>query len=394
MVAIVPTSDDLATNFASVLSIKEERGVQELLHQLQQYPNETKDLETSSIPSKSSTCQHPSVVVDGVCYNCRQKIENEHTYGLELSYLRLGLRLSHSEINRLRCLESKKQLSQKKLHLVLNIDHTLIHTLRLEKASKLGLSCDDKDTKEIDNGACLVKLRPHVLEFLEKANTMFEMYLYTLGSRPYAKKIAQILDPQGIYFGHRIISRDDNPLAASKVKTLDLLLAQKSKNLILDDNFGVWPKHEKNLILTKEFVFTGKETEETEMNNTLILKEIFDNVLYKIHSAFFNEKIHNDVRMLAAELRSNVLRGCILCMKRVKNSELWDMAMELGATCCDELNSCVTHLVSIWKKGRQENVWAVENKIYLVHVGWIRAAYYSWKRPPEENFHITLRNSM
>ncbi|OMO61160.1 hypothetical protein CCACVL1_23721 [Corchorus capsularis] len=73
--------------------------------------------------------------------------------------------------------------------------------------------------------------------------------LTALSARPYAKKIAQILDPQGIYFGHRIISRDDNPLAASKAKTLDLVLAQESKILILDDNFG--PRRSPLLALTE-----------------------------------------------------------------------------------------------------------------------------------------------
>ncbi|OMO78742.1 hypothetical protein CCACVL1_14138 [Corchorus capsularis] len=367
---------------ASDLSIKEERGVPELLHQLQQYPH---GLETSK--SSPSTCRHPAVVVNGVCYHCRQKIENKDTYGLEFSYLYMGLKLSHSEMDRLRCLGSKKQLSQKKLHLVLDIDGTLLHSFPPGEASKLGLSKNDKNTKEIDGW--VVKLRPMVLEFLEKASAMFEMYLYTLGSRSYAKMIAKILDPQGVYFNNRIISRDDNPYGVY-FKTLDLILGEESNILILDDNPEVWAKHLRNLILMKPFVFTGTETsDEITERNTPILGEILK-LLHTIHSLFFQQEVGcRDVRDLASEVRSNVLRGCNLYMKQVKDSKLWDVAKALGGTCCSELNSSVTHLVSC-KRGTKDYNWGVKKKKFLVHKRCIEEANYLWQRLPEENYRPTM----
>ncbi|OMO94496.1 hypothetical protein CCACVL1_05969 [Corchorus capsularis] len=382
-VAIASTIDDPVSNFASVLSLKEERGVPDLLHQLQQYPYGTQDLDTSI-----STCRHPAVVVNGVCYDCRRKIENEDTYGLQFSYLHMGLKLSRSEIDRLRCLESKKRLSQKKLHLVLDIDSTLLQSFPSKQASELVLSKNDKDTKDLGWG--VVKLRPMVSEFLEKASAMFEMYLYTLGTRSYANKIAKILDPPGVCFNNRIISRDDNPYGV-KSKTLDLVLGEESNTLILDDNPEVWPDHLRNLILIKEFVFTGTETDETEMN-TPILGEILK-VLQTIHSLFFQQEVGcRDVRKLARKVRSNVLRGCNLYMKKVENSELWDAAKAMGATCCSELNSSVTHLVSCMRGSKDYN-WGVENKKFLVHESWIVEAYYLWQRLPEENYSYIIDQS-
>ncbi|OMP08260.1 hypothetical protein COLO4_06635 [Corchorus olitorius] len=302
----------------------------------------------------------------------------------------MGLNLSHSEIDRLRCLESKKQLSQKKLHLVLDIDSTLLQSFPPKQASELGLSKNDKDTKDL--GWRVVKLRPFVLEFLEKASAMFEMYLYTLGSRPYAEEIAEILDPQGVCFNYRIISSDDNPYRiitddnpnGVKFKTLDFVLGEESNILILDDNPEVWPDHLRNLILMKEFVFTGTQTDETEMK-TPILGEILK-VLQKIHSLYFQQEVGcRDVRKLARKVRSNVLRGCNLYMKQVKDSELWDVAKALGATCCSELNSSVTHLVSC-KTGTKDYNWGVKNKKFLVHERWIEEAYYAWQRLPEEDY--------
>ncbi|XVF30184.1 hypothetical protein REPUB_Repub16aG0035400 [Reevesia pubescens] len=382
---VVPVSaDDLAATFESVLNsdCKSKRGVPQLIHHLQHNhnskhgdePNKTQILER---------CEHP-VVGNGVCDDCCEKVEDG--YGLDFSYIHMGLRLSRSEIHRLSCVESKKLFSQKKLHLVLDIDNTLLHTLKAEDFSKLGVPKDDDDVHEISG--YFVKLRPFVSSFLEKASTMFEMYLYTLGSRSYAEKMAKILDPQGKYFGHRIITRDDSP---GLVKTLDLVLGKESSVLILDDNERVWPKDQQNLILMKQYMFSGKKKDETEMNSPL---NNIINVLYTIHSAFFNDDIRamlgcsrRDVRQLAAKVRSTVLKRCKLYLSNVKDSELWTMAKDLGATCCNELNFSVTHVVA-YKRGSKGFEWAVREKKYLVHPQWIVDAYYLWQRPPEENFPI------
>jgi RNA polymerase II C-terminal domain phosphatase-like 3/4 len=43
---------------------------------------------------------------------------------------------------------------------------------------------------------------------------MFEMYIYTMGDRPYALEMTKLLDPQVEYFDAKVISRDD--IAASE----------------------------------------------------------------------------------------------------------------------------------------------------------------------------------
>ncbi|GJN22505.1 hypothetical protein PR202_gb10072 [Eleusine coracana subsp. coracana] len=56
----------------------------------------------------------------------------------------------------------------------------------------------------------LTKLRPFVRGFLEQASAMFEMYVYTLGDQDYAAAAAKLLDPDGAYFGGRIVSSDES----------------------------------------------------------------------------------------------------------------------------------------------------------------------------------------
>lgn len=66
---------------------------------------------------------------------------------------------------------------------------------------------------------------------------MFEMYIYTMGDRPYACEMAKLLDPGNEYFSSRIISRDDG--TQKHQKGLDVVLGQDSAVLILDDTENV-----------------------------------------------------------------------------------------------------------------------------------------------------------
>lgn len=53
------------------------------------------------------------------------------------------------------------------------------------------------------------KVRPATRDFLKKMADLFELHIFTLSDRPYAHKIAKILDPDGALFGTRILSRDE-----------------------------------------------------------------------------------------------------------------------------------------------------------------------------------------
>lgn len=54
-----------------------------------------------------------------------------------------------------------------------------------------------------------IKLRPLVREFFERIKPLYEMHIYTNGSRDYAEAVAKVLDPDGTVFHHRIVSRYD-----------------------------------------------------------------------------------------------------------------------------------------------------------------------------------------
>lgn len=40
--------------------------------------------------------------------------------------------------------------------------------------------------------------------------TKYEMHVYTMGTRAYAEEVCEAIDPGGVFFGGRILSRDES----------------------------------------------------------------------------------------------------------------------------------------------------------------------------------------
>lgn len=64
------------------------------------------------------------------------------------------------------------------------------------------------------------------------------------------------------------------------------------------------------------------------------------------------------------------------------------MAEQLGAICSTEVDSSVTHVVAL-DAGTEKSRWAVKQKKFLVHPGWVEAANYMWQKQPEEKFPVS-----
>ena len=98
-------------------------------------------------------------------------------------------------------------------------------------------------------------------------------------------------------------------------------------------------------------------------------------------------------------VQKDVLKGCKIVFSRVfptrfqaENHHLWRMAEQLGATCATELDPSVTHVVST-DAGTEKSRWALQEKKFLVHPGWIEASNYFWQKQPEENFPVNQKKN-
>lgn len=52
--------------------------------------------------------------------------------------------------------------------------------------------------------------RPGLAGFLEDVAKIYEMHVYTMGTRAYAIEVCKVIDPEGRLFGGRILSRDES----------------------------------------------------------------------------------------------------------------------------------------------------------------------------------------
>ncbi|XP_042484769.1 RNA polymerase II C-terminal domain phosphatase-like 4 [Macadamia integrifolia] len=183
---------------------------------------------------------HPGFIRE-MCIRCGQQEDDETA--MAFGYVHKDLRLGTEEIDRLRGLDLKNLLRDKKLILVLDLDHTLLNSSLLgDLSSKEEYLKDCTDSmQDVSNGSLfrvdsihmLTKLRPFIHTFLKEASSMFEMYVYTMGERSYALEMVKLLDPRRVYFSSRVISKAD--CTQRHQKGLDMVLGAESAVVILDD---------------------------------------------------------------------------------------------------------------------------------------------------------------
>ncbi|KAK5613507.1 hypothetical protein CRENBAI_020930 [Crenichthys baileyi] len=209
-------------------------------------------------------CSHP-IVMKGLCAECGQDLTQlQGTNGNQQSPISTAtVSMVHSVPELMVSSEQAKQLARedqhrlhrnKKLVLMVDLDQTLIHTTEqhCQRMSNKGIF-----HFQLGRGEPMLhtRLRPHCKEFLEKTAKLYELHVFTFGSRLYAHTIAGFLDPEKKLFSHRILSRDECIDPFSKTGNLrNLFPCGDSMVCIIDDREDVW-KFAPNLITVKKYIY-------------------------------------------------------------------------------------------------------------------------------------------
>ncbi|ODV63149.1 protein serine/threonine phosphatase ASCRUDRAFT_31434 [Ascoidea rubescens DSM 1968] len=211
-------------------------------------------------------CSH-SIQFAGLCASCGAIIDdndNYHKNSITISALENNLKVSLKEAEKSEKKKLLNLISLKKLILVVDLDQTIIHTTVdptvykwqndpsnpnynvLKDVKSFTLNEDlpfliSRKNNMNKSNKCwyYVKLRPNLKRFLDKISTYYELHIYTMATRSYAKEIAKIIDPDGIYFGDRILSRDESGSLSQKSLT-KLFPVDTSMVVIIDDRGDVW----------------------------------------------------------------------------------------------------------------------------------------------------------
>ncbi|XP_037661596.1 RNA polymerase II subunit A C-terminal domain phosphatase isoform X2 [Choloepus didactylus] len=209
-------------------------------------------------------CSHP-VVMKGLCAECGQDLtqlpSKNGTPRAPLSTATVSmvhsvpeLMVSSEQAERLAREDQQRLHRNRKLVLMVDLDQTLIHTTEqpCPRMSNKGIF-----HFQLGRGEPMLhtRLRPHCKEFLEKIAKLYELHVFTFGSRLYAHTIAGFLDPEKKLFSHRILSRDECIDPFSKTGNLrNLFPCGDSMVCIIDDREDVW-KFAPNLITVKKYVY-------------------------------------------------------------------------------------------------------------------------------------------
>lgn len=221
-------------------------------------------------------CPH-TIQFQGMCTNCGRDMTEvqagSDTNDADRAPIRMDpstqyLTISRDEANRVDEEAKRRLLASRKLSLVVDLDQTIIHAAvdptiaewqRDPENPNYNAVKDVRSFQLKDDGPGMhgcwyyIKLRPGLQDFLESVARIYELYIYTMGTRQYAEQIAKIVDPHGKYFGDRILSRDES--GSMIVKNLERLFPVDTKMVvIIDDRADVW-KWSPNLIRVTQFEF-------------------------------------------------------------------------------------------------------------------------------------------
>ncbi|KAJ5188574.1 NLI interacting factor [Penicillium cf. griseofulvum] len=221
-------------------------------------------------------CAH-EIQFGGLCAECGKDM-TESTYNTEttdsmrapisMAHDNLTLTVSAREATRVEEDAKRRLLASRRLTLVVDLDQTIIHatvdpTVREWREDKQNPNHESvRDVREfqlIDDGPGMrgcwyyIKLRPGLEEFLQNVAEIYELHIYTMGTRAYAQHIVDIIDPTRKLFGDRILSRDES--GSLTVKDLQRLFPVDTKMVvIIDDRGDIW-RWSPNLIKVSPYDF-------------------------------------------------------------------------------------------------------------------------------------------
>ncbi|KAG1016809.1 hypothetical protein G6F26_012233 [Rhizopus arrhizus] len=335
-------------------------------------------------------------------------------------YVNFGLTVSRSEAERLEKENAKRLLESRKLSLILDLDQTIVHA-----------SCDPRishwKNEEIRQFTLpksptmyYIKLRPGLREFLKEIENLYDLHIYTMGTKDYAKAVAREMDPEGSLFKERILSRDENGCLTQK-RLQRIFPCDTSMVVVLDDRSDVW-SNSPNLVRIKPyeyFVGTGdinsptKNKEEKKLENSSNDnkeeekedpdvykdedKELYTmlNILKQIHKEFY-KKQQGDVTRIIPALKRNVLSNCHIFfapdvlhrhIRDPTHSGIWHMAASFGATCSTDLTGKTTHFITL-KWDAKTKAAKEYGHAKIVTPAWLLDSTARWKKQNEEAYSL------
>ncbi|KAF0734974.1 hypothetical protein Ae201684_008447 [Aphanomyces euteiches] len=366
-------------------------------------------------------CQH-DLVRDNLCLMCMYKFEDgaRHTVKVILNDGQ-AMHVSENQAKQMDNDNIARMLKNAKLTLVLDLDHTLLHAVRHEDLIDPVENYKDIIHFEIPGIPTphVLKLRPGLSTFLNELSSKYEMWIYTHGTRQYAEKIAEIIDPNQTYFGGRIVSRSDTPDIGHKSLKLLFPSCDDSMIIVLDDRIDVWKENYENVFIIEAYRYFNTRA---EINNASGKSGQSDGtkedahltkacrVLKNAHERFFlpggaldvetqRSGRGRSVKKIMLNLRHEVFKGCNIVFSGVipqhkppETDYLWKLALSFGARPSLTLDDFpITHLIIDPRRlGSKKYMEAKEKgNVLMIEPQWLVDSASEWMRLDEAKYAIS-----
>ncbi|KAI9654588.1 MAG: Carboxy-terminal domain (CTD) phosphatase [Alyxoria varia] len=224
-------------------------------------------------------CKH-DVQYGGLCVQCGQDVTlisynttrpDVNRADTSIAHVNTALKISRDEAGRIDQDAKQRLLGGRKLSLVVDLDLTVIHatvdpTIGEWQADENNpnhgalqdvrsfVMAEDPRPGHPRNTTYYIKLRPGLASFLEHISTMYELHIYTMGTRAYADNIVKLLDPKRKLFGDRVLSRTENAGDTQHKNIRKMFPVDNKMVVIIDDRADVW-NWSKYLVQVKPFNF-------------------------------------------------------------------------------------------------------------------------------------------
>eukprot|EP01083_Nonionella_stella_P066845 176378_1 len=407
-------------------------------------------------------CAH-DLRVNGLCANCgadlTQLLHSSSTTDTQRFDLVVGrdmtLELSEDLLNQQTLENSQELLDSKKLLLILDIDHTVLHATKDSRFDPLLSNTEfANETHRFQlnelKSPYYVKLRPHMREFLKSVTDIFDVRVYTMGLRHYAEEVLSIIDPDHQKIGKRVVCRDDHRDKAMLTKELHRLFPVDERMvLVVDDRTDVWKGIKKNVVQVPKFhFFEGMDTIQT--GRSAVSKDILRNlsrqplnlgdlhtrnkdnvlqtilhVLKAVHDLFYLDsakenppnsstsedsenrslslKQHQDTRDVLARIKKSVLKDVTIAFSGVfpvnvspEKATEWKLAKKFGAKCVKSFSrgnpEKVTHLIGYRGKTEKVSLARKTPGVHVVNVFWLHHSTNHFSKAPESQFPLDSKH--
>ncbi|KAL0211379.1 hypothetical protein P9112_009677 [Eukaryota sp. TZLM1-RC] len=358
----------------------------------------------------SALCDHP-VIYYNLCAVCGEQVgltaSQTSSSSVPIGQASLSLSVSSTEAARRGAAQRSQLLQQRKLSVVLDLDHTLLHCTCVPLANVRDISFTKQDLLsrstpeaaisffDLDYHRYFIQIRPFATKLIKKLHSSnYQVYVFTMGTRAYALKCLKILGVLSEIPETHVFSRDDVDPKSGRKTIIRIFPAGTTMTVIVDDKIDVWGSFARVVHQVVPFLhWKGERSVAAELELPPIPKEkclleVLELLNY-IHLKFFefiDKGNETNVAEIIKEKRSTALTHCriYLCEIPIKD-ELHPLITRAGGFLASTIEES-THLVcgncdgNVVKCARDLPGLFIVNPLWLYHslcgLKWCHEAEY------------------